>query len=87
MMCSFAPVLPPFPPFLPCSAVRFPGSFDLLRASKGMEQTPVIFMSAGLPEGVEKRNLIQARSDLAFLEKPFEPDTLLTLMQRLLEES
>jgi CheY-like chemotaxis protein len=33
---------------------------DMLRASKGMERTPVILMSAVLPEG------IQARPDLVF---------------------
>jgi len=60
---------------------------DLLRANKGVERIPIIFMSAGLPEGVEKRNLVQARSDLVFLENPFEPDTLLTLVKRFLEES
>ena len=59
---------------------------DLLRASKGVEHIPVIFMSAGLPEGIEKRNQVEARSDLIFLEKPFEPDALLTLIGHLLEE-
>ncbi|HEU5378590.1 MAG TPA: response regulator [Ktedonobacteraceae bacterium] len=60
---------------------------DLLRASKGVEHVPVIFMSAALPEGIEKRQQVQARSDLVFLEKPFEPDALLTLIRRLLEEN
>ncbi len=60
---------------------------DMLRASKGMEQTPVILMSAGLPEGVQKRGRVQARSDLIFLEKPFEMDTLLTLIRQILEEN
>lgn len=60
---------------------------DMLRASKGVEHTPVIVMSAGLPEEIGKRQQVQARSDLVFLEKPFEPDALLTLIQRLLEES
>lgn len=59
---------------------------DMLRASKGMEQTPVILMSAGLPEGVQKHRHVQARSDLIFLEKPFEMDTLLTLILQILEE-
>ncbi|HEU5377036.1 MAG TPA: response regulator [Ktedonobacteraceae bacterium] len=59
---------------------------DLLRASKGVERIPVIFMSAALPEGIEKRQQVQARADLIFLEKPFEPDALLTLMRHLLEE-
>jgi DNA-binding response OmpR family regulator len=52
---------------------------NLLRASKGMEQTPVILMSASLPEGV------QARPGLALLGKPFEMNTLLTLIGQLLE--
>jgi DNA-binding response OmpR family regulator len=60
---------------------------DLLRASKGVERIPVIFMSAALPERIEKRQQVQARSDLIFLEKPFEPDALLTLIRHLLEES
>ncbi len=54
---------------------------DLLRLNKGMEQAPVILMSAALPRGV------QARPDLVFLEKPFGIDTLLDLIGRLLEES
>lgn len=53
----------------------------MLRASKGMERTPVILMSVALPEG------IQARPDLVFLEKPFEMDALLTLIRQLLEEN
>jgi DNA-binding response OmpR family regulator len=57
---------------------------DMLRANKGTEQTPVILMSAGLPEGVQKRGLLQARSDLIFLEKPFEMDTFLTLIRQIL---
>jgi len=60
---------------------------DMLRASKGVERTPVIFMSAALLEGVQKRQQVQARSDLVFLEKPFEPDALLTLIRHLLEEN
>jgi DNA-binding response OmpR family regulator len=52
---------------------------DLLRASKGMEQTPIILMSAAFPEGV------QTRTDLALLEKPFEMKTLLALIRQLLE--
>jgi DNA-binding response OmpR family regulator len=54
---------------------------DQLRASKGVEQTPVILMSAAFPKEV------QARTDLVLLEKPFEMDTLLTLVRQLLEES
>jgi CheY-like chemotaxis protein len=60
---------------------------DLLRESRGMEQTPAILMSAGLPEGVQKRGHVQARSDLIFLDKPFEMDTFLTLIQQTLEEN
>ncbi len=54
---------------------------DMLRASKGTEQTPVILMSAAPPQGV------QSRTDLALLEKPFEMDILLALIRRLLFES
>ncbi len=54
---------------------------DMLRASKGMERTPVILMSVALPEGM------QARPDRVFLEKLFEMDTLLTLIRQLLEEN
>jgi DNA-binding response OmpR family regulator len=53
---------------------------DRLRASKGMEQTPVMLMSAALPKEV------QTRPDLVFLEKPFEIDTLIDLIGHLLEE-
>jgi DNA-binding response OmpR family regulator len=58
---------------------------DMLRASKGMEQTPVILMSAGRTFGIKMRGRVQARSDLIFLEKPFEMDTLLDLIRRHLE--
>ncbi len=54
---------------------------DMLRASKGTEQTPVILMSAAPPQGV------QSRTDLVLLEKPFEMDILLALIRRLLFES
>ena len=54
---------------------------DRLRESKGMEQTPVILMSAAFPKGIE------TPPDLTFLEKPFEMDTLLDLIRHLLEES
>jgi DNA-binding response OmpR family regulator len=54
---------------------------DRLRESKGMEQTPVILMSAAFPKGIE------ARPDLVFLEKPFEMDTLLDKIRHLLSES
>lgn len=54
---------------------------DRLRENKGMEQTPVILMSAAFSKGVE------ARPDLVFLEKPFEMDTLLKLIRRLLENA
>ena len=43
-------------------------------------------LSAALPEGVQMRQHIQARSDLVLLEKPFEMDTLLNLISQLLEE-
>ena len=39
---------------------------DMLRASKGTEQTPVILMSAALPEGVQAHQRVQARPDLVF---------------------
>jgi DNA-binding response OmpR family regulator len=51
-----------------------------LRASPGMEQTPVILMSASPPQSV------QARTDLAVLEKPFDLDFLLSLIRGLLFE-
>lgn len=60
---------------------------DLFRASKGVERIPVIFMSAAFPEGIVKRQQAEARSDLIFLEQPFEPDALLALVQHLLEKS
>ncbi len=46
------------------------------RESKGVEQVPVIFMSATPPQN------IQARTDLVFLEKPFEMEALLDLIKR-----
>lgn len=52
---------------------------DRLRESQGVEQTPVIFMSATPPQNV------QARTDLALLEKPFEMDALLVLIRQLIE--
>ena len=62
---------------------RLPGMdglecLDLLRASKGMQQTSVILMSAAPPQSV------QARTDLILLEKPFEMESLLTLIRHLL---
>jgi DNA-binding response OmpR family regulator len=57
-----------------------------LRESRGMEQTPVILMSAGLPEGVQMRGRVQDRTDLIFLEKPFEMDTLLDLIRHHLQD-
>jgi CheY-like chemotaxis protein len=53
---------------------------DHLRASKGMEHTPVILMSAALPQSV------QARPNLTLLEKPFEMDALLDLIRQLVSE-
>lgn len=44
-------------------------------------------MNAALLEGIWKRQQVQARSNLVCLEKPFELDTFLTLIRRLLEES
>ncbi len=46
------------------------------RESKGVEQVPVIFMSATPPQN------IQARTDLVSLEKPFEMEALLDLIKR-----
>lgn len=43
---------------------------DMLRASKGMEQTPVILMSAGFPEGVEMLSC-QSLSDKKTLFLPW----------------
>jgi hypothetical protein len=40
-------------------------------------------MSAGFPEGIKMRGQLRARCDLIFLEKPFEMDTLLTLIQQI----
>lgn len=54
---------------------------DMLRASKDLEQIPAILMSATPPQSA------QTRSDLTLLEKPFEMDTLLTLIRYLLLES
>jgi DNA-binding response OmpR family regulator len=59
---------------------------DLLRECHGMEQTPVILMSAGLPEGIQMRGRIQDRTDLVFLEKPFEMNTLLVLIRQLTDQ-
>jgi DNA-binding response OmpR family regulator len=58
---------------------------DQLRVSKGVEQTPVILMSAALPEGVQKRQRIQVHSDFTFLEQPFEMEALLILVRQLIE--
>jgi CheY-like chemotaxis protein len=51
---------------------------DRLRATKGLEHTPAIVMSAYLPEQeVEKRHLVG-------LQKPFELDDLLNTVESLL---
>ena len=60
---------------------------DQLRASKEAERTAVILMSTALPEGVQMRGRVQDRTDLVFLEKPFEMDTLLTLIRHILENA
>ncbi|GCE10104.1 response regulator [Dictyobacter aurantiacus] len=54
---------------------------DLLRASKGVEETPIIFMSAAVPHQA------QIRLDLTILEKPFDMETLLDLITHLLTQS
>lgn len=53
---------------------------DKLRESKGLEQTPVILMSAVLPKRAREC------SNLALIEKPFEMEALLDLMRHLLKE-
>lgn len=50
-----------------------------LRANAGMEQTPVILMSAAFPPH------IPFHPHLTFLDKPFEVDTLLEQMRHLLK--
>lgn len=51
-----------------------------LRTIKSLEQIPIILMSANLP-----KHLLE-NSDLITLEKPFELDTLLDLVKRILLE-
>lgn len=46
----------------------------------------IYYMSAGLPEGVQMRGRVQDRTDLIFLEKPFEMDTLLDLIRHHLQD-
>ena len=46
----------------------------------------IYHMSAGLPEGVQMRGRVQDRTDLIFLEKPFEMDTLLDLIRHHLQD-
>lgn len=48
---------------------------DALRISKGLEQTPILLMSANLPKRARERK------DLIFVEKPFELDHLLRQVQ------
>lgn len=50
----------------------------LLRATKGVEQTPVILMSAHFPKNAAERK------DLLLFEKPFELGTFLQQVKRLL---
>ena len=52
---------------------------ELLRATKGIEQTPIILMSAKVPEQARKRN------DVCLLEKPFDLENLLRLVQQTLQ--
>ncbi|HEX4203814.1 MAG TPA: response regulator [Ktedonobacteraceae bacterium] len=54
---------------------------EKLRVTKGMEQTPIIFMSANMPRQARERN------DLVVLEKPFELDALLHLVKQFLDDS
>ncbi|GHO63389.1 hypothetical protein KSC_022810 [Ktedonobacter sp. SOSP1-52] len=51
---------------------------EALRATKGIEQTPILLMSANLPKRARERK------DLIVVEKPFELDRLLRLVQELL---
>lgn len=51
-----------------------------LRATAGLEQTPVVLMSAHFP------TQMKAAPGMVKLPKPFEMDHFLTLVQRLLEE-
>lgn len=52
---------------------------EALRATSGLEQTPVIFMSAHLPEQVKQE------PTMVKLDKPFEMENFLTQVKRLLE--
>jgi len=52
---------------------------DQLRATKGVERTPVILMSATLPKSA------RAHADLVLLEKPFDLEALLVLISQLIE--
>ena len=52
---------------------------EALRATNGLEQTPVIFMSARLPEQVKEE------PGMVKLDKPFEMENFLTQVMRLLE--
>lgn len=53
---------------------------DLLKATESFAQTPILLMSAHLP----KQEL--TKRDLASIEKPFELDTLLQLIETLLTQ-
>jgi hypothetical protein len=53
---------------------------DKLREGKGVEQVPAILMSATPPQ------YVQDRSDLVFLEKPFEMNAFLILIRQLTDQ-
>jgi hypothetical protein len=53
---------------------------DKLREGKGVEQVPAILMSATPPQ------YVQDRTDLVFLEKPFEMNALLNLIRQLTKQ-
>jgi CheY-like chemotaxis protein len=52
---------------------------ELLRATPGVEHTPIILMSANLPERAKER------TDLLVMNKPFELDFLLSQVVQILE--
>ena len=52
---------------------------DWLRGMEGYKQTPILLMSAALPQG------ILAKQHLRCLQKPFDLDRLLQLVEELLE--
>lgn len=54
---------------------------EALRTTKGIEQTPILLMSANLPQRA------RGREDLLIVEKPFELDRLLLQVQHILERT